>query len=107
MNLTGKIGLGTLSALGIGSAVIFIGSTVGAGFGALGGEILDHIPYLNQAIPKGVAYLGNAFSDSDTTQQVMDYLNGNLDKVGACMGFLGGFVKSTLSNSSRDSSRSY
>ena len=96
MSLTEKLGTGALVG-GIGTAVVIFASVAGAGFGAIGGEILDHMPYLNHAIPEGIAYLGNAFSDQDTVEEATQYLQGNLDKVGAAMGFLGGYVRTTVS----------
>ena len=99
MSLTEKLGTGVLVG-GIGAAVVVVASVAGAGFGAIGGEILDHVPYLNHAIPEGIAYIGNAFSDQDTVKNAKEYLQGNLDKVGAAMGFLGGYVKATLSTQS-------
>ena len=93
MSLTEKIGAGVIVA-GIGGVAVMFGASVGAAFGALGGQILDWIPYLNSAIPEGIAYLGNAVSDTDTTQDTLRHLEGNLDKVGAAMGFVGGYLKS-------------
>ena len=81
----------------VGAGVLVIGSTLGAGIGAVCGQILDWVPYLNHAIPEGVAYLGNAFGDTDNTREVIGTLEGNLDKVGAGMGFVGGFLKSSVS----------
>lgn len=71
--------------------------TVGAGVGAITGEILDHLPYLRHAIPEGIAYLGNAFTDQDTIQKAKQCLDGNLDKVGAAVGFIGGYLRSGIS----------
>lgn len=90
-----KIALG-IGAGGIVAGTILSATTAGTAIGALGGQILDWVPYVNKAIPKGIAYLGNAFSEGDTTEQTLKYLYGNLDKVGACMGFLGGFIRSTI-----------
>jgi hypothetical protein len=97
--IIGSVGVGTALVGGIVvGGVMIIYSGLGAAMGAIGGEILDWIPYLNRAIPKGIAYVGNAFSDQDNTKQTIEYLQGNLDKVGAVAGFLGGFVRSTTSS---------
>ncbi|HLC97962.1 MAG TPA: hypothetical protein VJC21_04240 [Candidatus Nanoarchaeia archaeon] len=100
MSLTEKIGTGVIVG-GVAGVVVVVGASVGAAFGALGGQVLDWIPYLNTAIPEGIAYLGNAVSDTDTTQDTLRYLEGNLDKVGAVMGFVGGYLKSSTTVKNR------
>ncbi|MBI1969029.1 hypothetical protein HYS49_03905 [Candidatus Woesearchaeota archaeon] len=95
MSLTEKIGTGVIVA-GVSGVVVMLGASVGAAFGALGGQILDWVPYLNHAIPEGLAYLGNAVSDTDTTQDTLRYLDGNLDKVGAVLGFVGVYIRSNM-----------
>ncbi|MCC5993978.1 MAG: hypothetical protein LM587_00030 [Candidatus Aenigmarchaeota archaeon] len=66
----------------IGAGLVFLNATLGAFVGALFGEILDHIPYLNTAI-----------SDTLNTMFHTNYFTGNLDKVGATLGFVAGFFK--------------
>jgi hypothetical protein len=66
----------------IGAGLVFLNATLGAFVGALFGEILDHIPYLNTAI-----------SDTLNTVFHTNYFTGNLDKVGATLGFVAGFFK--------------
>ena len=68
-----------------------INSILGAAIGALCGEILDHIPYLNHAIPEGLYYLANYINPS-AAEYARNVLVGNLDKVGAVLGFICGFV---------------
>ena len=75
---------------------VLIFSAFGAILGAIGGEILDHLPYLKHAIPNGFYYLANYISP-DAAEKAKIALLGNLDKVGAVMGFLGGFFKASLS----------
>ncbi|MBI4167750.1 MAG: hypothetical protein HY515_02225 [Candidatus Aenigmarchaeota archaeon] len=52
-------------------------------FAALVGELADHTPYLNTAVPNVM----KAFTDSD-------YFFGNLDKVGATIGFFSFYTSS-------------
>jgi len=74
---------GTL--VGLGGVAVLIGAAGSAALGALAGEIVDHIPYLNYAIPK-------------TLEEIFktNYFYGNLDKLGATLGFIGGFFKSYI-----------
>ena len=59
--------------------------------GAFMGEILDHIPYFNTAIPKAIEELTRS-----------SYFYGNLDKLGAALGFIGSFFRAyTPSHKSR------
>ncbi|MBN2095129.1 MAG: hypothetical protein JW727_03720 [Candidatus Aenigmarchaeota archaeon] len=83
-------GIGGLAALG---GLIVIGSIAGALMGAVSGEVLDHTPYLGEAVINGFEYLGN-FVSPDYASQSAEALQGNLDKAGAAAGFLGGFLKS-------------
>lgn len=71
-------------------------SAYGAICGAIGGEILDHLPYLKHAIPSGFYYLANYISP-ESAEHAKAALYGNLDKVGAVFGFIGGFFKASLS----------
>ena len=96
MSLTEKIGTGVLAST-IGTGVVVLVATTGAGFGALGGQILDMCPYFNHAIPEGIAYLGNAFTEQDTVEKATKGLRGNLDKIGAVAGFLGGYFRVNIS----------
>jgi hypothetical protein len=57
----------------------------GAIIGAICGEILDHLPYLNTAI-----------SDTLNTIFHTNYFTGNLDKLGATLGFISGFFKKCI-----------
>jgi hypothetical protein len=82
---TGKyVGAG-IALVGLGAVLIFISATLGAFVGALFGEILDHTPYLSTAISET---LNAAFHT--------EYFTGNLDKLGATLGFVSGFLKSHL-----------
>jgi len=97
--LVGGIALLT-GAVAVGG-VIIIGAIIGSVIGALCGEILDHVPYLNNAIPEGLGYLGSCISGENTETEV-EALKGNLDKLGAALGFIGGFFKSTFEVSKSD-----
>ena len=66
------------------------GTGIAIAAGAITGEVLDWIPYISNAIPQGIAYVGNAFTDTDSTQRTVELLSGNLDKVGAATGMLRG-----------------
>jgi len=79
------------------TAVAFVAATGGALMGGLAGQICDIIPYVNHAIPEGIAYVGNCFTEGDTAKEATQYLQGNIDKLGAAAGFVGGYFKSTLS----------
>jgi len=72
-------------------------TAINAGIGAITGEVLDHVPYLNHAIPEGIAYIGNAFTDQNTVNETAQYLQGNLDKVCALIGVIRPFFTTTLS----------
>lgn len=85
--LGGSIGITT-------GGFVTIRAILYAGFGALGGEALDWTPYLGTAIPEGFAYMRDIFSNTDNGQ-TRDFLIGNLDKVGATLGFLSSFVSRT------------
>ncbi len=83
--------------IGVGAALMAAHASAGAAFGAIAGQILDWMPYFNHAIPEGIAYVGNAIFGQDAAPTI-EYLQGNLDKVGAAAGFLGGFVRAKQSN---------
>jgi CTP-dependent riboflavin kinase len=74
-----------IALVGLGAGLIFLSATLGALIGALFGEILDHTPYLNTAI-----------SETLNTMFHTNYFTGNLDKLGATIGFVGGFFKDYL-----------
>lgn len=78
--------LGTTLAIPAYTAVMHVGATL---VGALGGELCDHLPYVHHAIPEGIAYIGNCFTEQDTVQKTAEYLKGNLDKLGAVSAFFG------------------
>ena len=70
-----------------------IGVGVGAAVGALAGECLDWMPYFYHAIPEGIAYIGNVFTEGNVSKPAIESLIGNLDKVGAVAGAgSGGFL---------------
>jgi hypothetical protein len=74
-----------IALVGLGTVLIIINATLGAFVGALSGEILDHTPYLSTAI-----------SETLNTVFHTEYFTGNLDKLGATLGFVVGFFKSHL-----------
>jgi hypothetical protein len=80
--ISGKDVATGIALVGVGAGLIFLSATLGALIGALFGEILDHTPYLNTAI-------------SETLNVIFqtNYFNGNLDKLGATLGFVSGFFK--------------
>jgi hypothetical protein len=86
--ISGKhVGIG-IALVGLGAvALAFLSAAAGAAVGALFGEILDNTPYLNTAI-----------SDTLNVMFHTNYFTGNLDKVGATLGFVGGFFKGTNIN---------
>ena len=92
--VTALVGTGLVCGVLVECALVGLSSCTGAVVGSAIGECLDHIPYLNYAIPQGIAYLGNAFSDQNTVKDTVQYLYGNLDKVGAAVGFIGGYIRS-------------
>lgn len=92
----------TLLAVGGLTATTFVATTAGAFIGGMAGQFCDLAPYLNHAIPEGIAYIGNAFTEGDSTRETINYLTGNLDKVGAVAGFFGVYFKSALSNKKED-----
>ncbi len=85
------VGATTLAA-----GVIITGAAIGSITGSFVGEVLDHLPYLKHAIPEGLSYLAN-YINPEAAKQAKIALEGNLDKVGAAMGFIGGFYKSIVS----------
>lgn len=84
----------SVKGAGVAAALVALQASAGAAFGAIAGQIIDWVPYFNQAIPEGIAYVGNALIGQDTASTI-ECLQGNLDKVGAAAGFLGGFVRPT------------
>jgi len=60
--------------------IMFLATTVG--IAALAGEVMDHIPYISKAIPEVLEELTNS-----------EYFHGNLDKLGATLGFVGNYLK--------------
>jgi hypothetical protein len=96
LKTTGKVlAIGAGTSL-VTAGLIILGASVGSAVGAIGGEILDHIPYLKKAIPDGIGYLTN-YINPDATVNAQAALYGNLDKIGAAMGFIGGFYRSSIS----------
>jgi hypothetical protein len=71
-----------IALVGLGAGLIFLSAKLGVLIGALFGEILDHTPYLNTAI-----------SETLNTIFHTNYFTGNLNKVGATLGFVAGFFK--------------
>ena len=90
-------GVGVAGVVGVGGLTV-AGTVLGTGIGAGMGEILDHVPYFNHAIPDGVGYIANYFNP-ETAQRGRELLYGNLDKLGAALGFIGGFLKTSTSTS--------
>ena len=88
-----------IGATGLAEVVAYAGAFYFAGIaistlvGAAAGQVCDWIPYVSHAIPEGIAYVANAFTDGDTMQQATEYLEGNLDKVGAATGFAAGYFR--------------
>jgi len=61
-----------------------IGLGVGVGIAAFIGEAMDHVPYISTAVPEALKGLTNS-----------DYFHGNLDKLGAALGFFGYYLRRT------------
>ena len=74
-------------------ALYFAGIALSTLVGAAAGQVCDWIPYVSHAIPEGIAYVANAFTEGDTVQQAKEYLEGNLEKVGAAAGFAAGYFR--------------
>lgn len=91
MNETKNLPKDKIATFLVGSALIISGPIFGAGYGALTGQILDWIPYLNNAIPEGMGYLENILHEGN---YIKENLQGNIDKVGAVVGFLGYYFNS-------------
>jgi len=90
-----------ITITGAGAAVVMAGAVIasaaaGSAFGAIGGEILDHIPYLKRAIPEGIGYLAN-YINPESAEKATTALKGNLDKIGAALGFFAGFYRKIVS----------
>ncbi len=100
MSLTEKIGMATIVGAG-GAAILIVASAAGATLGALAGEILDNVPYIRHAIPEGMCYLAN-FINPDTAEKAKNAMYGNLDKVGAAVGFLSPYLKSSTKVTKND-----
>jgi hypothetical protein len=67
----------------IGSALIVSAPILlGAGIG----ELFDNMPYFRQAIPKGIELIADSLSSHES--HISEHLSGNLDKVGASIGFV-------------------
>lgn len=82
-----EAGEGAIVAGVIGTAIVatLITPILYAGFGALFGEILDHVPYFDKAVPQGI----DSMMPGDQSM-----LAGNIDKMGAALGFGGSFFRS-------------
>lgn len=87
------LGVGGVAAVG---GVIVGGTVLGTAAGAGMGEIIDHVPYFNRAIPNGIGYIANYFNP-EAARTGRELLYGNLDKLGAALGFVGGFLKTSTS----------
>ncbi len=66
----------------IGIVAIFLFATIGALIGAITGTILQNVPLLGGMVVKGFAQFGVE--------------NANLGEIGAALGFIAGFFKSTI-----------
>jgi len=61
---------------------IIAGLGITVGVAALAGEAMDHVPYISTAVPEAIKGLTNS-----------EYFYGNLDKLGAALGFIGHYLK--------------
>ncbi len=95
------IGVGTIALVGT-SAVALLYGTAGSFMGALAGQICDVVPYVKHAIPEGIGYIAQYISDAETAKHATQALYGNLDKVGAALGFTGGFIRGAISFTKRE-----
>jgi len=59
-----------------------IGLGVAIGAAALVGEAMDHIPYISTAVPEAIEQIIRS-----------EYFHGNLDKLGAVLGFIGHYLR--------------
>ena len=70
----------------------FIGySLIGMGAGAITGEIIDHLPYFQDAIPRAAEIL--AATRGNSASELYDAMHGNIDKMGALIGLVMGASK--------------
>lgn len=58
--------------------------------GAIGGELVDQIPYFSHIVPEWTGHLIGIFTSEDTGLKFSEMFVGNLDKIGAVLGFFGG-----------------
>ena len=100
----GCLTLSGLGCLGVSGLVILV-STGGALLGGLTGEICDNTPYIYSAIPEGIGNLARYFVDSKYVTEATSYMTGNLDKLGAAFGFIGGFFGNRLRCKHNNSTR--
>jgi len=69
--------------------------------GAIAGEILDHLPYLSESIPKGLDIAANSMSRTGVTRDVYNMVYQNLDKVGSFVGLVSGVAASKLNGNKK------
>jgi hypothetical protein len=69
-----------------------IGLGLATGIAAVMGEAMDHVPYINTAVPEAINQIAKT-----------EYFHGNLDKLGAALGFLGCYLRrATETKKNRD-----
>lgn len=65
------------------NSIMHIGGLgISIGIAALAGEVMDHVPYVSKAVPEAIKGLTNS-----------EYFYGNLDKLGAVLGFVGYYFR--------------
>lgn len=79
-----EVALSSVFAILIGIVAIFLFAGLGAIMGAIGGFIVNLIPILGTLVRKGF-------------EQIFDITNPDLTAIGAMLGFIAGFFKSSLS----------
>lgn len=79
------LALGSIFGILIGILAIFLFAGIGAIMGAISGAIISIIPILNSLVIKGF-------------MQIFDISNPDLIAIGAMLGFIAGFFKSTTNN---------
>jgi len=82
-----EVGTGLWNVVGKPTKYLIAGPILYGAIGGLGGEIIDNLPYLSEAIPEGIERLRRIL-DGD---HKYFYLEGNLDKIGAVVGFVSGY----------------
>lgn len=92
---TGAAGGCATGCVGVGLVGKIISVGLASATCALAGEVVDHLPYLSTAVPQGLEFMANMFYDA----HIAEKLTGNMDKLGAGLGFFGSVAGSYFRSS--------